>query len=401
MKPVPGGITAPEGFLAAGASIGIKKSRRKDLALILTRSISSAAGVFTTNRVKAAPVLISQKQIKEGIAQAIVINSGNANCSTGEKGMRDASRMVTETAAALRVSPHHVLVASTGTIGVPMPIDTIIKGIWALAPKVSRDGGMDAAEAIMTTDKMIKEAAFEIPLKKGQVMRIGGMAKGSGMIDPKMATMIAVITTDANIRTTLLRKILLQVTEKTFNCLSIDGDRSTNDTVFSLANGLSKTQEIVEFSDEYDLFVEAFEAVCLGLSRDIARDGEGATRFLEIHVNGAKTEEDAVLVAKRLVTSPLVKTAVHGADPNWGRLLAAAGSSGVAIVPEKITVSVGPVKLVQKGEGVKFDAAKVRKLLHQKEVLFSVDLGLGAKSGRAFGCDLSADYVAINAKYHT
>ena len=319
-KPVEGGICAPEGFFASGVYSGVKKSKKKDLALIYSTSLASAAGVFTKNKVKAAPVIVSQQVVKKGYAQAIVINSGNANACTGKQGMSDALEMAKETAEALRIGKEDVLVASTGIIGVPMQMQKITGGIWTASRMIKKDNTCSAAEAILTTDLRKKEIAVNVSLPGGGKVRIGGIAKGSGMICPNMATMIAVITTDAQIIPKLFQKAVLEATEDSFNMLTVDNDMSTNDCVLALANGQSSK---VTTGKSYQVFLAALSFVCQYLAKEIARDGEGATRLISVNVRGARTKKDAALAAKSIAGSSLVKCAVYGADPNIGRVLAA------------------------------------------------------------------------------
>jgi glutamate N-acetyltransferase / amino-acid N-acetyltransferase len=398
LRPVEGGICAPEGFLAAGVYSGVKKSKKKDLALIYSTSLASAAGVFTKNKVKAAPVLTAQKVVKRGLAQAVVINSGNANACTGIQGVYDAVTMAKETAAALRIKQDHVLVSSTGIIGVPMPMQKIIGGIWTASRMVKKDLVSSAAEAILTTDLRKKEIAVSVPLGGGKKIFIGGIAKGSGMICPNMATMIGVITTDARIEPKLLQKALSESVEDSFNMLTVDNDTSTNDCVLALANGQS---ESVTPGKKYSAFLDALKHVCRYLAKEIARDGEGATRLVEVTLLGAKTKKDACLAAKSIAGSSLVKCAVYGADPNIGRVLSAAGYSGADFDPDRIEVKIGKMLLVKRGMPVKFDSKEASGLMKKDTVQIFVDLKLGKHSATAWGCDMTEKYIDINARYHT
>lgn len=393
-----GGICVPEGFFSSGVYSGVKKSKKKDLALIYSASLASAAGVFTRNKVKAAPVLIAQKVIKRGFAQAIVINSGNANACTGKQGMADAIAMAKETADSLRLDIRHVLVASTGIIGVPMPMQKIIGGIWTASRMIKKDLSCSAAEAILTTDLRKKEIAVSVSLGGRDKVRIGGIAKGSGMICPNMATMIGVITTDAGIASKLLQKALSEAVEDSFNMITVDNDTSTNDCVFALANG--QAAKIVP-GKRYEAFVKALKFVCQHLAKEIARDGEGATRLVSVTVRGAKTKKDAALAAKGVAGSSLFKCAVYGADPNIGRVLAAAGYSGAEFDPDKIEVSLGNMLLVKKGMPVGFDAKKASELMKKDPVEVHVDFKQGIHNATAWGCDLTEKYIDINARYHT
>ena len=393
-----GGICVPEGFYSSGVCSGVKKSKKKDLALIYSASLASAAGVFTKNKVKAAPVLTAQKVIKRGVAQAVVINSGNANACTGKQGMTDALIMAKETAAALRIKPEHVLVASTGIIGVPMPMQKVIGGIWTASRMVKKDLSCSAAEAILTTDLRKKEVAVSVPLGGRKKIHIGGIAKGSGMICPNMATMIGVITTDADIKPKLLQKALSEAVEDSFNMLTVDNDTSTNDCVFALANGLAAR---ITAGKEYQAFLEALKYVCRHLAKEIARDGEGATRLVSVTVRRAKSKKDAALAAKSIAGSSLVKCAVYGADPNIGRVLAAAGYSGADFDPDKIEVYLGKMPLVKKGMPVGFDAKKASELMKKDPVEVIIDFKQGKHIATAWGCDMTEKYIDINARYHT
>lgn len=398
IKFVDGGVCAPKVFLSTGVACGIKKSKKKDLALVYTPHLSSSAAVFTTNRVKAAPVIISQKNIKAGRAHAIVINSGNANACTGKQGMKDAWAMIEQTAAALRILPSQVLVASTGIIGVPMPMKAVLSGIWSASRMIKKDTKCDAAEAILTTDTKKKEAAVEITFGKGRKVTIGGIAKGSGMICPNMATMIAVLTTDAIIDPKLLQKALKEAVDDSFNLLTVDNDMSTNDCVFILAN---KQSERITAGKRYEMFVEGLRAVCINLAKEIARDGEGATKIIDVTVNGARTKEDARKAAKAIAGSNLFKCAVYGADPNFGRILCSAGYSGADFSHDKMEVFIGDIRLVKNGMPIAFNVKEAIDLLKKEEVSISVNLNSGKSSATAFGCDLTEGYIKINAHYHT
>ena len=405
MKTIKGGITAAAGFKAAGISSGIKKSGKKDLALIFSGIPAEAAGMFTSNKIKAAPILVSQKQIKAGIAQAIIVNSGNANACNGSRGLKDAEKIIAETAKALGISRKKVLIASTGSIGVPLPVEKIKKGIRILSRNLSKKTGADAAKAILTTDTRPKEIAVELKIK-GKAVRIGGIAKGAGMINPNLtfgnhATMLAFISTDANIKSKALTKALSEAVKDSFNMTTVDRERSTNDTVFALANGMSGCREISEGTAEYTKFLEALKYVCIYLAREIARDGEGASKLIEVRVSGAKTAIDARRAAKIIAGSNLLKAAVFGGDPNWGRIMAALGYSGAQLNPDKIDVSIGNIAVVKSGKGVSFNRAGAKKHLKGREVIIKVNLNLGKHKAKAWGCDLSYGYVRINARYHT
>src|SRR3972149_3258803 len=343
MKEIKGGITAVRGIKASGISCGIKKTGKKDLALIVSEVEASAAGVFTENLVKAAPVILSQKNIKKGRARGIIVNSGNANACTGNTGHKHAGEMVDLTAKSLGVSPEKILVASTGVIGDPLPIEKIKKGIPVLVKKLSRTGEMDAAEAIMTTDIVSKVAAVEYKYGRESI-RIGGIAKSSGMIYPRLAPMLSFFTTDISISPKLLNIALKESADKSFNMITVDGDTSTNDTVLILANGLAGNKKVEDKrSKGFTMFVEALNHVTTTLSKMIVKDGEGATKFVEINVKRAKNFEDAKKIALSIANSNLVKTALFGEDPNWGRIVSAAGDSGVKFDLDKLKLSIGKV----------------------------------------------------------
>ncbi|MEE8638681.1 MAG: bifunctional glutamate N-acetyltransferase/amino-acid acetyltransferase ArgJ [Candidatus Margulisiibacteriota bacterium] len=371
MKKFKGGITAPKGFKAAGIACGIKKSGKPDLALIYSEIPATAAAVFTTNQVKGAPVIVSQKQIKKGIAQAIISNSGNANTWTGKKGIKDAWKMVAGTAKALGIPSKDVLVTSTGVIGKPLPMHKIKPGIRRVAKKLSKAGGKAAARAILTTDTQTKEIAVKV----GNTT-IAGIAKGAGMVSPGMATMHAFITTDAKIDKRLLQKILKSAVNKTFNMVSVDNCMSTSDCVYAMANGMSKS----EIRDPRSEFVKAFEYVCEYLAKEIARDGEGATKLMTVKTVGARSEKDAKPVVKALIGSFLLKAASYGRDKNIGRILQAVGTTSAKVNWKKF----------------KFDWK-----IGIKEDIITVNLGVGKSSAVGWGCDLTEGYVKINAKYRT
>ncbi|MBI3583515.1 MAG: bifunctional glutamate N-acetyltransferase/amino-acid acetyltransferase ArgJ [Nitrospinae bacterium] len=402
MKEIKGGITAVRGIRASGISCGIKKTGKKDLALIVSEAEASAAGVFTENRVKAAPVILSQKNIKNGRARGVIVNSGNANACTGNTGYRHAGEMMNLTAKSLGVSPEKILVASTGVIGDPLPIEKIKKGIPVLVKKLSKAGGIDAAEAIMTTDIVPKITAVEYKYGRESI-RIGGIAKGSGMIYPRLATMLAFITTDIAISPKLLNSALKESVDKSFNMITVDGDTSTNDTVLVLANGLAGNKMIANRnSKEFALFVEALNHVTTALSKMIVKDGEGATKFVEINVKKAKNFEDAKKIALSIANSNLVKTALFGEDPNWGRVVSAAGNSGVKFDPDKIRVSIGEVVVFKNGSGVKVDwERKVRGVMRERDITITLDLGIGHEDAKVWTTDLSYDYVKINGSYRS
>ena len=399
-------VTAAAGFRAAGVHVGVKTSNKekRDIALICSDRPCAAAGVFTTNRVKAAPVLYDMEVVKTGKARAIVANSGNANACTGQRGKEDAAAMAAAAAAALGLNQEDVLVCSTGVIGQFMPMDRVKAGIAAAAGALSETGGRDAAEAILTTDVHRKEMAKTVDLG-GIDVHIGGMAKGSGMICPHMATMLCFLTTDAVIAADTLRKALNEAVSRTFNQISVDGDMSTNDTVLILANGAAGNAEITEGGAAYDAFLAALKDICLYLAKKIARDGEGATHLLEASVINAKTEADALSVAKSVVSSDLVKAAIFGKDANWGRIICSVGYAGVDLDPTKVDISLesykGTVTVAKDGCGLAFDEGLAEEILSEENVTAVIDLKAGSAAGKAWGCDLTYDYVKINADYRT
>lgn len=399
MRTVEGGVTAAKGFLAAGVRCGIKQQGR-DLAIIHSPTECAAAGVFTTNAFKAASVLENIELIGSGRGRTIVANSGNANACTGERGRRDVARVRELAAGLLGVPEREVFNASTGIIGVPLPMDRIEEGIRAAVAELSAEGGDDAAAAIMTTDTRTKTSAREIDFADAAV-RIGGMCKGAGMICPNMATMLCFVTTDAAIDAGALRGALASAVEGSFNSLTVDGDMSTNDCVIALANGESGCPPIAAGTPEYRLFEQALAAVCADLARAIAADGEGATKLVEVRVSGARSYADAKMAAMAVANSALVKTAVFGQDPNWGRVLCAVGRSGAYVEPQRASLWFGDVKIVEDGEPLGVDQAEARGPMLMKELTIAVDLGVGSESASVLTCDFSYDYVKINAEYHT
>lgn len=399
-------VTAAQGFRAAGVHVGVKTSNKskKDVALICSDAPCKAAGVFTTNNVKAAPVLYDIKTIANGKAQAIIANSGNANACTGQQGLDDAQTMANITANALGINADDVLVCSTGVIGHNLPMDRIEKGIKEVAANLSPAGGRDAAEAILTTDVWRKEMANTVDIG-GITVTVGGMAKGSGMICPHMATMLCFITTDANIEGETLKKAIREAASLSFNQISVDGDMSTNDTCIILANGKAGNAEIQYGTEAYDKFMSVLKPICSYLAKKIARDGEGATHLFEAEVINAATEEDALKAAKSVVSSDLVKAAVFGKDANWGRIICAVGYSGAQFdqyaVDIKLASDVGEILVAENGGGLEFDEDYAAKILAEENVKTIIDLKAGEHSGKAWGCDLTYDYVKINADYRT
>lgn len=397
-----GGVTAPAGFVAAGVRADIKGNGgdKKDVALLASRVPCTAAGVYTTNLVKAAPVALTRERTETGRLQAVVINSGNANACTGERGLKDAAEMARLAAEALDIRPELVGVASTGVIGVPLPMDRVAAGIAAAAAALSEAGGDDAALAIMTTDTYPKQTAVRLRLG-GADVTIGAMAKGSGMIHPNMATMLGFVTTDADVDAAALRAALKEATEASFNMITVDGDTSTNDMVLVLANGLAGNPRVTPGTDLYRAFAEALTAVLTHLAKEIARDGEGATKLIEVRVRGARSTADARMAARAVCGSSLVKAAVFGEDANWGRVLAALGYSGAQFDPGKVDLWLGDVQMMRAGEPLSFDEAAAARVLSGKEVVLTADLHAGEAEATAWGCDLTYDYVKINGSYRT
>lgn len=395
-----GGITAPQGFLAAGMYCGIRKAK-KDIAMITSEIPATVAGVFTLNKTQAAPVLVDKAQLrKSSQCSAIVVNSGNANACTGERGLNDAWEMVKATAAALNVPEEQVMISSTGVIGQYMPMDKITPAIKQLSAQLHRAGNRDTAEAIMTTDTYPKEVAVKFTLGKS-VVTVGGVAKGSGMIAPNMATMLAFITTDIAITQPLLAKALQIANGKSFNRITVDGDMSTNDMALILANGKANNAPFGENSEEFHLFLAALEYVMIKLAKMIARDGEGATKLIEIFVKGSKSEEEAAQAAKAVANSNLVKTAIHGADANWGRILAAVGYSGIDFNPDNVEIGFNELPILKKNYEVVLDEEKAKHILQQENILVTIDLHQGNQSARVWTCDLTKEYVHINASYRS
>jgi glutamate N-acetyltransferase/amino-acid N-acetyltransferase len=411
VKEISGGVCAPKGFLAGGINCGIKSSSQKnDLALIYSHNICTAAAMFTQNKVKAACVELTQKNIADGKLRAIIANSGNANACTGKEGMTAACKMAQLAASAFSFDPCEVAVASTGVIGVTLPVEKIENGLNALKESLRADehGHSDALSAIMTTDTRKKEIAVEITID-GKNVRIGAMAKGSGMIHPNMATMLAFITTDAVIDSSLLDSSLRNTVKKSFNRLTVDGDTSTNDMVVIMANGEAGNRSITADSADYEIFYSALEKVCVSLARMMARDGEGATKLVTVTVNGALNEETSEVLAKAIAGSSLVKAACFGADANWGRVLCAMGygavNAGVDFSPEKTDVSfkskAGEIMVCKNGETVPFSEEKAKEILSEEEIEIYISLRDGIAKVSVYGCDLTYDYVKINGDYRS
>ncbi len=404
MKMIEGGVTAAQGFVAGGIHCGVRKNKSKpDLAMIYSEKPCAAAAVYTQNLVKGAPILVTQKNIADGTAKAVICNSGNANTCNAD-GEEKAQTMCDLAAQALGIEPQDVVVASTGVIGQVLPMEPIQAGIPELVKALSADGSHAAATAIMTTDTIAKEAAAEAEIG-GKTVKVGGISKGSGMIHPNMATMLCFVTTDCAISPAMLDKAIHQVTEKTFNMISVDEDTSTNDTFAILANGAAGNPEITAPGPDYDAFAQALEAVCRQLSKLMAGDGEGATKLLICRVDGAMDLAMARTVAKSVICSTLFKAAMFGADANWGRVLCAIGYSGAAVDVNKIDVSFrsakGQVDVCQNGAGIPFSEEEASQVLSEHEIEILVHLHLGEASAEAYGCDLTYDYVKINGDYRT
>ena len=399
--PIDGSITFPQGFTAIGVKAGVKKSGKEDVAIIYSSVQAQTAAVFTTNLMAGAPVKVSQAVLESGTAQAIVVNSGCANACTGDQGLADAQEMTIFTAKLLKVAASDVYVASTGVIGVAMPMEKIKQGIDLAVKWLSPAGGELAVKAIMTTDTFTKNMAYEFSLG-GKTVRIAGIAKGAGMIQPNLATMLSFITTDVAIASSVLQQALAAAVKTSFNMVSVDGDTSTNDMVGVLANGLAGNKLIDSTSQaDFAIFQEALTSLCTYLAKQVARDGEGATKFLEITVHQAPSFAAGKQVAMAIAKSPLVKTAFFGQDPNWGRILCAVGYAGIPLDPDKISLSIGGVPIVAKGLGVGYDEAALRKVMADSDIKVDVDLALGSETVTVWSCDFSYEYVKINGEYHT
>lgn len=404
MKKISGGVCAPKGYKANGINCGIKADKdKKDLALIVSELPANAAGIYTSNLVKGAPIIVTKDHIEDGRAQAVIANSGNANTCNAD-GIEIAEKMTELAAAATGLAASDFMVASTGVIGQPLSIEPVESGIAALAAGLSADGGTAAAQAIMTTDTFSKESAVEFEVG-GKLCKIGGMAKGSGMIHPDMATMLVFITTDAAVSSEMLQKAISFDVQKTFNMMSVDGDTSTNDTLVIMANGLGGNEEIRDEGEDFDAFMTALNSVTVDLCKMVAGDGEGASKLLECIVTGAKTEEDAKKTAKSVICSSLVKAAMFGADANWGRVLCAIGYARADVDVDKVEVSfvskAGEVKVCENGAGIEFSEEIAKKVLLEKEIDIVVNLNDGSGAATAWGCDLTYDYVKINGDYRS
>lgn len=407
MKVIENGITAPKGFLAAGLAAGIKKGNKKDMAMVYSQKPCQTAGTFTTNVVKAAPVKWDKHLVDNAAyTQAIVCNSGIANACTGTEGYSYCQETAKTAAEALQIPEEAVLVASTGVIGQQLPIDILKEGVKKLVPVLSdsREAGILAAQSIMTTDTVRKECAVEMEFS-GAKVTIGGMCKGSGMIHPNMCTMLGFVTTDVQITKELLQEALSEIVQDTYNMISVDGDTSTNDTVLVLANGMAENPLISEKNQDYETFKEALLYVNTSLAKQIAADGEGATALFEVKITGAETKEQAVTLAKSVITSNLTKAAVFGHDANWGRILCAMGYSGAQFDPDKVDLffesAAGKIQILKDGVAVDYSEEEATRILSEKQVTAAADIKLGKESAVAWGCDLTYDYVKINADYRS
>jgi glutamate N-acetyltransferase/amino-acid N-acetyltransferase len=394
-----GTVTSPEGFSAGATHAGIKKVEGKlDLGILFSEVPCTTAGLFTSSKIKAAAVTSCQEKLKKGRAMAVVVNSGCANAYTGEQGVADTVEMAKLVAEGIGVSADDVLVASTGVTGQPLPMELIQAGISRIT--LSHDGGHELARAIMTTDTVPKEAAVAVRTNKYQ-FTIGGIAKGSGMIHPNLATMFCFLTTDAAVELDFLKSTLKKAVDVSFNMISVDRDTSPSDTVLLMANGLAGNEPITAMSQEADVFQQALDKICIYLAKALARDGEGATKLIETTVDGARSTTEARLAARAVISSSLIKTAVHGGDPNWGRIIMALANSGAEVLLSKTDLSIGDIAMLESGRPLSFSEEAVIHVLEQSEVPISVNLNLGKGSATAWGCDMSEEYVAINSEYMT
>lgn len=394
------GVTFAKGFTAAGVKAGIKKSGNLDVAVIYTKTQAVVAGTFTQNKVAAAPVYVSKEVVATGTAHAIVANAGCANACTGQQGLDDAHKMAQIAADKLGVNADDVIVGSTGVIGVNLPMDKLEAGIKDAVANLSADGSDNAGRAIITTDTHSKSVTCEFELS-GKTVRMGAIAKGSGMIRPNMATMLCYITTDIAIDQALLQKAVSGCVEKSFNMISVDGDMSTNDMVIVLANGEANNAKITEENADYQIFFDKLMMLCTELAKQIAADGEGASKFLTINVKGAKSFADAKTVGMAIANSPLVKTAFFGEDPNWGRVICAVGYSGADMVPEKTVVKFGGITIFANGTGATYDEKALAHVMKEKDIVIDIELNMGQEDATVWSCDLSYEYVKINGEYHT
>lgn len=396
-----GGITTPKGFKAGGLHCGLKKTERHDLGIIVCEAPAAAAGVYTTNQFQAAPLKVTRESIgTEGRLQAMLVNSGNANACTGKQGEADAYEMRALAAKAFGVSEHLVGVTSTGVIGEPLPMEKVRKGVAGLTSAVKADGSEDFCQAILTTDLVQKMTCVRVNVG-GQVIHIAGAAKGSGMIHPNMATMLGFITTDAQIDSAELQKLLSEVTDTTFNMITVDGDTSTNDMVVAMASGAAGGGELSPAHPDYEAFAAGFRYVGEYLAKAIAKDGEGATKLIEVNVAGAESQEAARAIAKTVIGSSLVKSACYGADANWGRIIAAVGRAGYPVNVDTVDIRLGDIVTLEQSRPIRFDEEKALEYLKGDFVQIFVNLHMGTEAATAWGCDLTYDYVRINAAYRT
>lgn len=396
-----GGITTVPGILASGIAAGIKPSGKKDLALIYSSVPARAAAVFTQSQVKGAPVLVSREHVRDGRVQAILASSGCSNVCTGEQGLKDAREMTRTVGELLHVSPRQVLIAATGVIGQLLPMDKIRTGLPKLVKGLSPQGGRHAAEAILTTDTVPKEAALRLEVA-GRPVTLGGIAKGVGMLEPHLATMFCFMATDAMVAGDALQSVLRRSVDRSFNRITVDGDQSTSDTVAVLANGLAENAPLERGGKGLRQFARGLEALTTRLAKLLVEDGEGATRLVEIRLCGARTRREALLAARSVANSPLVKTALNGADPNWGRIMMALGKSPARVAPDRVSIAIGDEVLVERGvqkPGARLD--RIREVMGGREYAITIDLALGRGEDRVWTSDLSEEYVRINAKYTT
>lgn len=394
-----GSVTSPEGFFAGATYAGIKKTEGSlDLGILFSEAPCVTAGLFTSSKIKSAPVKFCQERLKKGRAVAVVVNSGCANAYTGEQGLVDAAEMAALTAEGIGVSSEDVLVASTGVTGQLLPMELITAGIDQIT--LSRDGGHELAKAIMTTDTVPKEAAVAVRTGDSE-FTIGGVAKGSGMIHPNLATMFCFLTTDAKVELGFLKSALRKAVDVSFNMVSLDKDTSPSDTVLLMANGLAGKEPIITGSQQAETFQQALDQICIYLAKALARDGEGATKLIEVTVDGARSVAEARLAARTIVSSTLVKTTVHGGDPNWGRVIMALGNSGVDVVESKIDLYIGDVGVLKEGRVLSFSEESIVRVFNQSEVTIRLHLNLDTASATAWGCDLSEEFVTINSEYMT
>ncbi len=395
-----GKLKTAKGFKFASATCGMKPSKKPDIALIFSEKKCKAFGMFTQNKFNGAPVTITQQHIHNGKAQAIIANSGNANVATGQKGINNAKQMAIKTAELLNIETSDVLVASTGVIGFQLNMSKILKGIKTCSSSLSKSAFENSAKAIMTTDSFVKVASESFTIGNNAVT-ISGMAKGAGMIHPNMATMLCFILTDAHIKSDALKKAMTNATNKTFNCITVDGDTSTSDMSLILANGIANNKIISKDSNAFGKFSKHLTLVCEKLAKMMAADGEGATKLIEINVTHCKKYEDAERIAKKIATSSLFKTAMFGNDPNWGRIICAIGNSEVTFNPNKVIVKINKVAVFRKGMPTKYNEKQLKKSLNKKEIFITVDLNQGKAKSQIWTCDLTYDYITINSSYRT